>query len=193
MKKEKPELLNDTDLILKIVESNNTELFSILYDRYSKVIYNKCYSFVKNQAESEDLTHDIFLKLFIELRKFHGKSKFSTWLYSFTYNFLVNYVNRKKNPISLDNIEELWADENETTEPVDYSDDDLFQHNYDSLLYALEQIKPQEKAILLMKYLDDLSIKEIMEITALGESAVKMKIKRAKAKVVEIINSNKNA
>ncbi|HNQ12252.1 MAG TPA: RNA polymerase sigma factor [Bacteroidia bacterium] len=189
-----PELLDDNELVRLITESNNADLFSILYDRYSKVIYNKSYSFVKNQPEAEDLSHDIFLKLFIELRKFQGKSKFSTWLYSFTYNFLVNYVNRKKDPVSFENIEETWSAEEESNEPADYSDEELFQSKYETLMKALDQLKPQEKAVLLMKYLDDLSIKEIMEVTELGESAVKMKIKRAKAKVVELVtNIDKNA
>ncbi|WP_337994797.1 RNA polymerase sigma factor [Polaribacter ponticola] len=86
--------LTDEELVFKIVETNNSQLFAILYDRFSKVVYNKCYGFSKNKEEAEDLTHDVFIRLFVKLKTFKGNSKFSTWLYSFTYNFCVNYVQR---------------------------------------------------------------------------------------------------
>ncbi|WP_435264158.1 RNA polymerase sigma factor [Tenacibaculum sp. nBUS_03] len=86
--------LSDEDLVKKIVEKNDTHLFAILYDRYAGVVYNKCYGFSKSKEEAQDLTHDLFIRLFVKLRTFKGKSKFSTWLYSFTYNFCVNYVQR---------------------------------------------------------------------------------------------------
>lgn len=88
--------ITDEDLVKDIVEKRDTMLFGVLYDRYSKLVYNKCYGFAKSQKEAEDLTQDVFLMLFVKLGSFKGKSKFSTWLYSFTYNFCVNYVNRDK-------------------------------------------------------------------------------------------------
>ena len=58
------------------------------------------------------------------------------------------------------------------------------------LQQVLEYLHPKEKAILLMKYQDDLSIKEIQDIMELNESAVKMRIKRARAKAIEIYHLN---
>ena len=84
----------DEDLINAIVQNNDTLLFEVLYDRYATLVYNKCFSFAKNEDEAKDLTQDVFLKLFIKLASFKGKSKFSTWLYAFTYNHCVNYVTR---------------------------------------------------------------------------------------------------
>ena len=89
--------LSDEDLVFKIVATNNTHLFAVLYDRFSGVVYNKCYGFSKSKEEAEDLTHDVFIRLFVKLKTFKGNSKFSTWLYSFTYNFCVNYVQRDTN------------------------------------------------------------------------------------------------
>ena len=86
----------DAELIEQIVKNKDALLFGELYDRYSKLVYNKCLGFAKSNSEAEDLTQDIFLMLFVKLGSFKGTSKFSTWLYSFTYNFCVNYVNRNK-------------------------------------------------------------------------------------------------
>jgi RNA polymerase sigma-70 factor (ECF subfamily) len=175
--------LSDEDLVFKIVATNNTHLFAVLYDRFSKVVYNKCYGFSKSKEEAEDLTHDVFIRLFVKLKTFKGNSKFSTWLYSFTYNFCVNYVQRnaykKKEKVTVvtDNIKDndLFPEIDDTT---------LFELKSEKLAKALSLIDPADKMILLMKYQDDMSIKEIQQVLEVGESAVKMRIKRAKQKVV---------
>ena len=88
--------LSDEELVRNIIENNNTLLFGILYDRYADKIYNKCKSFAKSDHETLDLTQDVFLSIFIKLGSFKERSRFSSWVYSVTYNFCVNYVNRDK-------------------------------------------------------------------------------------------------
>ena len=86
--------LTDEALVEEIIKTNDTMLFEVLYDRYATMVYNKCYGFANGVDEAKDLTQDVFLRVFIKLASFKGKSKFSTWLYAFTYNHCVNYVNR---------------------------------------------------------------------------------------------------
>ncbi|MBE7634174.1 sigma-70 family RNA polymerase sigma factor [Tenacibaculum finnmarkense] len=180
--------LSDEELVSKIVEKNDSHLFAVLYDRYAGVVYNKCYGFSKNKEEAQDLTHDVFIRLFVKLRTFKGRSKFSTWLYSFTYNFCVNYVQRNKEKkkekvtVVTDQIKE---DSNED----EIDDAELFELKADKLAKVLEMIPAPEKMILLMKYQDDMSIKEISEALSLGDSAVKMRLKRAKEKVIRVYNT----
>ncbi|HAI43628.1 MAG TPA: RNA polymerase subunit sigma-70, partial [Maribacter sp.] len=89
--------LSDGEIADKVIKSKDSQLFGILYDRYSNKVYNKCYSFVKNSDEAKDLTQDIFLKVFLKLHLFNSsKASFSTWLYVLAYNFCTNYVNRDK-------------------------------------------------------------------------------------------------
>ena len=179
--------LSDEELVYKIVETNNTHLFAVLYDRYSSVVYNKCYGFSKSKEEAEDLTHDVFIRLFVKLRTFKGKSKFSTWLYSFTYNFCVNYVQRDKHKKNENKT--VVTDQVKDEEVFDEIDDAaLFELKADKLAKAMSIIEPNDKMILMMKYQDDLSIKEISEGLEIGESAVKMRLKRAKEKVVKVYN-----
>jgi len=178
--------LSDEELIEKIVRTNDSYLFSQLYDRYVGVVYNKCLSFSKSKEEAQDLTHDIFLKLFIKLRSFKGRSKFSTWLYSFTYNHCVNYVQRdsekRKPKVPIDDYLEKFSSE-------DISDENIFSLKSEKLAKVLNLIDPNDKVILLLKYQDDFSIKEIQEILEIGESAVKMRLKRAKEKVLITYNN----
>ncbi|RSC92078.1 RNA polymerase sigma factor [Tenacibaculum singaporense] len=179
--------ISDEDLVRKIVEKNDTHLFAVLYDRYAGVVYNKCYGFSKNKEEAQDLTHDVFIRLFVKLRTFKGKSKFSTWLYSFTYNFCVNYVQRNKEK-KKEKVTVVTDEIKEESNIDDIDDATLFELKSDKLAKALEMISPPEKMILLMKYQDEMSIKDISMGLDLGESAVKMRLKRAKEKVVKAYN-----
>ena len=175
--------LSDEDLVKDIVKTNDTLLFEILYDRYAKLVYNKCFGFAKDKDEAKDLTQDVFLKLFVKLASFKGQSKFSTWLYAFTYNHCVNYVTRntekkiERDSVEVRDIENISFDENE------YSFHDM---KVDKLKTALSKIAPEEKMILLMKYQDYLSIKDIVDVFNISESAVKMRLKRAKEKLIQV-------
>lgn len=172
--------LSDEELIEEIVRSQNSRLVEVLYERYADKVYRRCISFVKESSIAEDLTHDIFIKVYLNLGGFKQKSKFSTWLYSITYNFCVDYVRKKQK----DGVVNLDDNEGELSggEDID-SADDLDHIALDRLSDLLEQLKPEDKLILLMKYRDDMSIKDIQVAFNISESAVKMRIKRAKEKL----------
>jgi RNA polymerase sigma factor (sigma-70 family) len=179
--------ISDEELVKKIVAKKDSMMFGVLYDRYSKMVYNKCYGFAKSQKEAEDLTQDIFLMIFVKLGSFKGKSKFSTWLYSFTYNFCVNYVNRDKGRKISDKANNI--EDTEYAFSVEVTDERLLDLQVEKLKNALELIDPEDKTLLLLKYQDGVSIKELETIMELGSSAVKMRLKRAKARVIETYNS----
>ena len=179
--------LTDEALVEAIVKTNDTLLFEVLYDRYASMVYNKCYGFANGVDEAKDLTQDVFLRVFVKLASFKGKSKFSTWLYAFTYNHCVNYVTRntakkiEKQSVSSDTIENIGEDVDSTRE--------FESMRVEQLKHVMELISPDEKMILLLKYQDNLSIKELSEALDIGESAVKMRLKRAKEKLVHKYNN----
>ncbi|MBD0823033.1 sigma-70 family RNA polymerase sigma factor [Aestuariibaculum marinum] len=178
--------LSDEDLVSAIVKTNDTLLFEVLYDRYAMLVYNKCLSFSKDEDEAKDLTQDVFLKLFVKLSSFKGTAKFSTWLYAFTYNHCVNYVTRN----TAKKIEKQAVDHYDIENITDdHYDEDFSQLKVDKLKDALNLISPDEKMILLLKYQDFLTIKEIESVLGIGESAVKMRIKRAKEKLLTVYNN----
>lgn len=176
--------LTDIELIARINRTNDPHWFGILYDRYSKRVYNKCLMFVKDPTEAEDLAHDIFVKAFLHLKQFKGSSLFSTWLFSITYNFCISNLRSRKEMREMPETE-IACTQNEVP------DEDFLALRVMHLEQALTEISPLEKMILLMKYQDDMSIKEIQEALNLGESAVKMRLKRSKNRVVELCNNYK--
>jgi len=175
---------SDESLVKAIVSTNNKLHFEILYRRHVKIVYNKCYDFSNSRDEAEDLTQDVFLKLYVKLNAFKGRAKFSTWLYAFTHNHCLNYVTRnnfkkiEKKSITIANIENYYYEFDETE--CSMQGPKVIQ-----LKKALEKIPASEKLILLLKYQDSLSIKELEAVFGIGESAVKMRIKRAKEKLIK--------
>jgi len=168
-------------LIERIVGANDTHSFAILYDRYSNIVFNKCLSFAKSKEEAEDLTHDIFVLLFAKLRTYKGTSKFSSWLYAFVYNYCVNYVQRT---LKKKNEKFVVSDEVHNYAEEEVLDEKIFELQADLLQASLKKLKPDDRRVLLMKYQDDMSVKDIMETLQLGASAVKMRLKRAKIKLI---------
>jgi len=177
---------SDEELVRRIVKDNNAMLYGSLYDRYAQKVYHKCLGFAKSDDEAEDLTQDVFLMVFIKLASFKEKSKFSSWLYAMTYNFCVNYVNRNKERRMRDNSHQIDHMEHKLT--IELDDSSLLQMRSDKLRKALNLVDPNDKTILLLKYQDDVSIKELCELMEIGESAVKMRLKRAKSRIVETYN-----
>ena len=185
MSKEHFENIEDEILVAKIVETNNQHLFGILYDRYADKIYNKCLGFVEDSNEAQDMTHDIFIKIYVKMKTFKGESKFSTWVYSFTYNFCINHVqrtyNKEKKKLSEENISD------EIIEDID--DKEIFELKIEKLNQSIKLLNVEDKSILLMKYQDDFSIKDIANSLEIGESATKMRLNRAKSRLINLYNS----
>ncbi len=169
---------SDLLLIKQYLNNRDANAFNQLYRRYSTKVYAKCISMLKDEALAADATQEIFTKVFLKLGSFGEKSKFSTWLYSVTYNFCIDFIRRKKRD------KQLFTDEAEDLPDLidDDEDEEILAMEVGRLREVLELIPPGDKVILLMKYQDDLSIKEIAEALNKNESAVKMQLKRAKTK-----------
>ncbi|MBN8824721.1 MULTISPECIES: RNA polymerase sigma factor [unclassified Spirosoma] len=173
------EQYSDEELVRLYVDTQRNIYFERLYERYCDKVYRKCLSFTKDPVRAEDLTHDIFLKLVIKLGSFREQAKFSTWLYSITYNYCTDQI-RTQNMRKEVYMEDGW-------ERLDIQQDDdlgdLAEMEAKQLERALHQLPPEEQSMLLMKYQDDISIRDIANINGLTESAVKMRLKRSRDKL----------
>lgn len=171
-------MYSDEELVEAIVKTSQVNLFEKLYDRYAERIYNTCFYYTKSQSEAEDLTQDIFVKLYLNLSKYNNKSKFSTWLYSFSKNHCINYLRRNNSKkIQRESIYYLNIENFDLPADIECDNHFLIEH----LALAMESLSNSEKKILSLKYKEAMSIKEISESLMIGESAVKMRLSRAKS------------
>jgi len=179
---------SDEEIVLIIINSGNHELFEILYLRYFKKVRDKCFSFLKDTKLSEEFANDILTKAYEKIPGFKGNSTFSSWLYSITYNYCIDYLRAKKKLHYPD-----WNSNNEIPEIIDESETDFEEASYENLLVIFELIHPEEKVLLLMKYQDNLPIKQIAKTLRISEDAVKMRLKRARSRVIYMYNQKFNS
>lgn len=178
--------LNDEDIVLKLNIEFEPKLFSILIERHRSMIRNKCLTYVKNPDIAEDLCQDILIKLYLKLSTFRRGARFTTWLFSIIHNHCMDYLKKNKKIIHQEITEELREGVGEL---LDY-DDEISKHMSEELLNGLlNQITPEGKLILLLKYKERKSIKEIQTALNVTESTVKMRLKRAKDKINKLYES----
>ena len=170
----------DEDLI-KNIDQDRRLVQTVLYNRYEKLIYYKAISMLKDEHMAKDLTHDIFIKIFTSIGQFQGRSKFSLWVHSISFNTCVKFLNKNKRIKIFDIDEEL--NNNEDSSREDINDKKLLELRLESLQEYMLELKEEERYLMLMKYIDGLTIREISEITKIKESAIKMKLKRTKVKL----------
>jgi RNA polymerase sigma-70 factor (ECF subfamily) len=162
----------------------NPEGMGILYQRYFPKVYNKCLSLCKDADQAFDLAQDILLKAFDRLHTFCGKSAFATWLYALTYNHYLEFF-RKSKRLVVSRLQEY--------DPIDEQDwdaDFLEAGDKDSnqlnMLTLLNKLPDEEKTMLLLKYRDGESIEQLKAQFNLSAGAIKMRLKRARAKLNQL-------
>lgn len=184
-KKKELDQLSDSEIINIILNKGEKELLEILYDRYSAKIYYKCLGILGNVETSKDLAHDIMIKIFLNLSKFQGASSFSLWVHSITYNHCMDYI-RKKKKLQIEKIDVKDFDYPSTNE-IELENKILADLQLSQLEVLLKELKPEEKLILLMRYQDDMSVKQIAQTLEIGESAVKMRLKRSRDRLANLL------
>lgn len=178
--------LPDSELITLIIKEKKTELFEVLYDRYAPIIYRKCVSLTKDQNTAKDLMQDIMIKVLLNIAQFEGRSNFSLWVNTISYNHCMQYFKLKKRLVV--SPEELNTYETIPIQDIEGEHQELEQIKAKQLLLLLEKLKSEYRLILVMRYFSDMSVKEIAESLEIGESAVKMRLKRGRAKLAELFN-----
>ncbi len=174
--------LSDAEAVRLYLQTQQPDYFSLLYHRYAAKVFGKCISILKDYDEAKDAVQEIFIKIMTNLASFGERAQFSTWIYSITYNYCIDIIRKKKKEKTLftDDIERVpdVADD-------EVPDEFLMAMEVNRLKTVLEILPSDDRMVLLMKYHDEMSIRDISEVLKKTESAVKMKIKRAKHKAQE--------
>ena len=177
----------DEEIIFKLQAEFDPKLFSTLISRHRAMIKNKCMTYVRNSDSAEDLCQDILIKLYLKLDTFKSDSRFTTWLFSIIHNHCMDYLKKNRKEMHQEITEKLSEEVAELME----NEEELSRSLSEELLNGLlEQITPEGKLILLLKYKEHKSIKEIQTALNINESTVKMRLKRAKDKINRLYNSS---
>lgn len=180
--------LSDEDLI-RLLQEGNHRYFSLFTDRYEKYILQKCKGYVKDQDTAEDLCQEVLIKVFLQLPKFRHEAKFSSWLFIIIHNTCIDYLRKNKKNVRVVLTEKLVK---EVTQMVDFDEELPEEKTTEILNTLLEELSHEEKLILLLKYKEKHHVKDIQLALGLSESAVKMRLKRAREKLNSLYEDRLN-
>ncbi len=187
---------SDVELMLR-VKHGDREAFSLLVQRHRKPLINFIYRFTVDPGESEDLAHEVFIKVFRSASRYEPRAAFSTWLYRIATNLALNYLrdHRPQLATSLDwGSEEEDRSRTELRDKVTLVEDQLLaQERVEQIRQALAALPENQRlAVVLTKY-QELSLKEAAEVMKCSEAAVKSLIFRAyttlRQKLITVVES----
>ncbi len=171
----------DEQQIIRSVQEGNHQAFSILVDKYRDVVFSIALKVLRNREDAEEIAQETFIKAFQSIGTFKGKSKFSTWLYSITYNNCMSELRKKKMPFT--SLEDLPRNEAPDVSIGDSSE----EIRVECLQKALKALPAHDYTLILLYYYEDQSVEEISTVTGLSESNVKVKLFRARKRLQTVM------
>jgi len=164
-----------------------------IYTEHKDLVYNLALSYVQNIEDAEEITQDVFVKVYENLSSFNGKSKISTWLYRITINKSLDFLKAKKaqkrfayiTSIFKDNTTSLKYDEGHFNHPGVLLED---KENLQRIFSAINRLNEKQKTVLILNKIEGRSQKEVAEIMELNIKAVESLIFRAKNNLHKLLN-----
>ncbi len=172
-----------SDIDSRLVEeclSGNNGAFELIVNRYLKSIYNFAFRFCNSADEANDLTQEVFLKVWKNLKRFNPNQGFKTWLFAIARNTIIDWLRKNKSVAfsSLDTEEERFEDSLVDIDPL--PDEVLSRKEIaHELEKALIKIPPHYKTIILLHDIEDLSFEEIAKIVGRPMNTVKSQYRRS--------------
>lgn len=176
--------MTEQEVHIKIAEvlSGNTSSFATLVDSYKNLVHSVALKITANQELAEEVAQDTFVKAYQGLAKFKQESKFSTWIYQITYFTAINALRKNK-------VETTEISDFNTASADDGGIDHLEKEDRNALIEkALTYLPAQDRAVVVLFYLKEMSMEEVAEITKLSVSNAKVKVHRSRKKLHDILS-----
>lgn len=172
---------NPDNGIIDRVLAGDTEAYHEIISRYGDQVFSLVSGIVRNRQDAEEIVSDVFLKVFSQLHKFRGDSKFSTWLYRIAYNTAISGTRRKREAttdIDERRMESIPEDEEEIL---------LKEARMEQLEHAMEKLPAAERVLIELFYMQDMAIDDISVVTEDTPGNVKVKLFRTRRKLAGLI------
>jgi RNA polymerase sigma-70 factor, ECF subfamily len=162
-------------------------------------VYALCYRFTASAHDAEDLTQDVFIKLYGNLASFDAaKGSFPTWITTLTRNLLVDHYRRGRQQRVTDSMDAGWEQGNEAppsepiidrrTSPHEHAVRNQLEH---MVQCALAKVSPELREAVILRDLQDMDYKEIAEVLAIPQGTVKSRISRGRAELARLLERTK--
>ena len=174
----------ETDIIRQCLDGEANS-YSVLVDRYKKMVYNVAYRMLGDGDIANDIAQESFIAAYGGLKTFKQDAKFSSWLYSIALNKCRDHMRLTKENIPIDDISDIRPGSGISPEQAaaDHQSNDLLQQ-------ALNALPAEYREVLVLKHIEELDYQEISAITGAGVSALKVRAHRGREMLRKILEKS---
>ena len=141
----------DLHLTFQQIKNGDSDKINVLYSKYNRLVYGIAFSILKNKEDSEEILQIVFTKIFEMDKEKLPTNNETSWLYSLTKNETLNYLRKQKEDVSLDDIYYIAEEDEELNKIIE-------KDKYNRIISKLNE---QEREIVSLKILSNMSFKEI--------------------------------
>lgn len=184
--------MTEQELILRLKNGDNLAFRNLVESRQS-LVYNTILGFLQNPEDAEDVTQDVFIKVFESIQQFKGESALSTWVYRVAVTSALEFLRRKKRKKRFGFLSPILGEDNEPT--MDLPDFNhpgvtLDQKEKAAVLFkAIRQLPENQQTAFILNKVECLSYQEVAEVMQTSLSAVESLLHRAKNNLKEILKN----
>jgi RNA polymerase sigma-70 factor (ECF subfamily) len=189
----------DWSEIVRRCLSGESPAWTELVRAHHRKVYALCYRFTNSPTDAEDLTQDVFIKIYANLKSFDtDRGSLQVWITTLTRNLLVDHFRRTRNLRATGSLDEGW-DETGELRPIDRLEakgptqhDQATRRELEKMVQsALSQVSPELREAVILRDLQDMDYKEIAQVLGIPEGTVKSRISRGRAELARLLERNK--
>ena len=174
---------SDIELIKQVLAGNQGS-YAELVRRHQRFVFTLALRFTKNREDAEEVAQDCFVKAYRSLNSFQQTAKFSTWLYTIVYTTSMTFLRKKK--LDTDSIDSEGSQIQLENHVSDFRSDQVEQKSkYAYLTMAINQLLPDDAAIITLFYKGEQSLEEVAKTMGMESNTVKVKLHRARHRLKE--------
>ncbi|MBI4891885.1 MAG: sigma-70 family RNA polymerase sigma factor [Acidobacteria bacterium] len=188
--------VSDLDLDAQLVERclrGDEGAWEDLVKAHTRRVYSICYRFTGKDSEAQDLTQEVFLRVFKSVKSFRaGEGSFSVWLSRLTRNLLIDNYRRTKMDRATDSIEDQLAVMENKAAIESRTDAVLAGREASEVLQgALAKLSPELRETVILRDLEELEYREIAQVLGVPEGTVKSRLNRGRAELARILRKQR--
>ncbi|KPK97530.1 MAG: hypothetical protein AMJ95_08670 [Omnitrophica WOR_2 bacterium SM23_72] len=178
--------LNLHDIAPEVLEracDGDMGAFEQIYKKFSSFVYNVALRITHNSADAEEVTQDVFMKIYRNLKRFEFRSAFRTWVYRITMNTAINQYRKSRREeagrVDYESVKGALASEHSSAQEL------IEKDNENRVNSLLEVLNPKQKACLVLRELQGLSYQEIAATLKVPLNTVRTRLMRARQALLE--------
>jgi RNA polymerase sigma-70 factor (ECF subfamily) len=165
--------------------AGDSRAFRILVEKHQAFVYSLCYRFVGNNSDAEDITQEVFIRLWKNLARYRPDIKLTTWLYTITTNICLDFLKsrHRKQLYNTSTVENCLT----ISDPF-MADQPLLNEELKMIIVKMSDLlTPKQKAVFILRDMEGLDVNEVCEILSMSQGNVKSNLYYSRIKMTELI------